>query len=334
MSDDTNKDNVVNFEKPKRPLRLTSKLLISESPLQVLPSLAAKIGLNEALMLQQIHYWISNELNQNIKNDRIWVYNTYSEWLKQFPFWSYRTIERTILSLESKKLITSGTFNKLSRDRTKWYTINYDELECLEIGTFRQNGVMQSAKMADPNPPNRHNALPEITTETSPDINKKNNKKSFEKEFEEFWNLSPNIRKKRKGSAFERFNKLLNEDYSYFEKIMSAWKKQIDEWEAAQTPMMYRTSPTYWLRDEGFNDEYLTGDQIREECSKNRSTGNGRYRQNGHGSNAGRPQSKREAGNSVIRAQAAEDIERARRAFLGIGEREVGSLAGPEAIGS
>ena len=34
-----------------------SKLLINEHPLQVLPSLATKIGLNEAIVLQQIHYW-------------------------------------------------------------------------------------------------------------------------------------------------------------------------------------------------------------------------------------------------------------------------------------
>ena len=34
------------------------RLLIDEPPLMVLPSLAAVIGLNEAIMLQQIHYWL------------------------------------------------------------------------------------------------------------------------------------------------------------------------------------------------------------------------------------------------------------------------------------
>lgn len=36
----------------------SSKLLIDEEPLQVLPGLAAVIGLNEALVVQQLHYWL------------------------------------------------------------------------------------------------------------------------------------------------------------------------------------------------------------------------------------------------------------------------------------
>jgi len=39
-------------------MQLSSSLLINESPLQVLPSLAVLVGLNEAIVLQQTHYWI------------------------------------------------------------------------------------------------------------------------------------------------------------------------------------------------------------------------------------------------------------------------------------
>ncbi len=35
-----------------------SKLLINENPIMIIPSLALKMGLNEAVVLQQIHYWI------------------------------------------------------------------------------------------------------------------------------------------------------------------------------------------------------------------------------------------------------------------------------------
>ncbi|WP_249366800.1 hypothetical protein [Neobacillus rhizophilus] len=35
-----------------------SKLLINENPVMIIPSLAVKIGLNEAVILQQIHYWV------------------------------------------------------------------------------------------------------------------------------------------------------------------------------------------------------------------------------------------------------------------------------------
>ncbi|HDE3362621.1 TPA: DnaD domain protein, partial [Staphylococcus aureus] len=37
-----------------------NKLLIDDYPIQVLPKLAELIGLNEAIVLQQIHYWLNN----------------------------------------------------------------------------------------------------------------------------------------------------------------------------------------------------------------------------------------------------------------------------------
>ena len=101
-------------------------LLVDEYPLIVLPSLAKEIGLNEAIMLQQIHFWIGKK--NNYKDGRYWVYNTYDEWLEQFPFWSLSTLKRTITSLSNKKLIIIGNFNKAKFDKTNWYTINYDAL--------------------------------------------------------------------------------------------------------------------------------------------------------------------------------------------------------------
>ena len=103
-------------------------LLIAEPPLQVLPSLAKAIGLNEAIVLQQIQYWIA--LEQGIvKDGRRWVYNTVEEWRKQFPFWSTDTIQRTLQSLRDKNLVDA---QKLSSDKWKhtlYYSINYNNLQ-------------------------------------------------------------------------------------------------------------------------------------------------------------------------------------------------------------
>ena len=67
-----------------------SKLLMNEVPLMVQPSLAVKIGLNEALFLHQLHYWLDRS-NKVVEGKR-WVYNTVEEWHEQFPFWSVRTL--------------------------------------------------------------------------------------------------------------------------------------------------------------------------------------------------------------------------------------------------
>jgi len=105
-----------------------TRLLINESPLMVLPTLAKHIGLNEAIILQQIHYWLDSRINNNIHRNVRWVYNSYNKWLEQFPFWSEKTIKRTILNLEQNGLIISDNFNSDKFNKTKWYTINYAKL--------------------------------------------------------------------------------------------------------------------------------------------------------------------------------------------------------------
>lgn len=103
-----------------------SNLLLDEQPLVVLPKLASLIGLNEAIALQQLHYWV--ERSKNEKEGTYWVYNTVEEWREQFPFWSKNTVIRTFEKLEKKELVSTGCFNRNKSDRTKWYTINYDQL--------------------------------------------------------------------------------------------------------------------------------------------------------------------------------------------------------------
>lgn len=110
-----------------------SRLLINEPPLQVLPSLAKEIGLNEAIMLQQMHYWLLKSANEftGVK----WFYKTLEEWQIEFPFWSAMTIRRTLGSLEKQKIIKIGNFNKKKFDKTKWYTIDYQRVNrrCVQI---------------------------------------------------------------------------------------------------------------------------------------------------------------------------------------------------------
>lgn len=125
-----------------------SKLLIDESPLQVLPSLACIIGLNEAIFLQQLHYWLKTSPTKKEHEGRVrsWIYNTYHSknsgngnttgWESNFPFWSARTIMRIVESLRDKKLIiTTDELNGSRTNRTLWYTIDYDELEKLSTVT-------------------------------------------------------------------------------------------------------------------------------------------------------------------------------------------------------
>lgn len=104
----------------------TSSLLIDESPLQVLPSLAVKIGLNEAIVLQQIHYLCKHA--GILHNVRLWIKKSAEDWQSQdFPFWSISTVKRILVSLKPF-LLTTIEWNETPFDKTLWYTIDYDSL--------------------------------------------------------------------------------------------------------------------------------------------------------------------------------------------------------------
>ncbi len=161
-----------------------SKLLINEPPLQVLPSLAVAIGLNEALFLQQLHYWLTATARykphyreyENV--NRPWIYNTYhikkdekeTGWQANFPFWSVRTIKRIVSSLKEKELIiVTDKFNTASSNRTLWYTIDYDKLVGYEKAST--SGTLDSDKLALSGGGQVGTLMTENTTETTTNIN-------------------------------------------------------------------------------------------------------------------------------------------------------------------
>lgn len=135
-----------------------STLLLDSQPLVVLPELACAIGLNEAIVVQQIHYWTerNKRSHTNFRDGHYWTYNTYAGWVKQFPWWSEHTIRRILKGLESSGIIVTGKYNNAGFDQTKWYRLDYGMVA--EKVPSVQNGQMEAAKMDRP--------IPETTTET------------------------------------------------------------------------------------------------------------------------------------------------------------------------
>lgn len=128
---------------------MASHLLINERPLQVLPRLAVLIGLNQALALQQVHYWLAtkaeHEDQRTLRDGHLWVFNSYARWQEQFPFWSVDTIQRLFRELEKEfqpagrdrrpargALVIAANFNARGFDHTKWVRIDYEEVRRLD----------------------------------------------------------------------------------------------------------------------------------------------------------------------------------------------------------
>lgn len=138
-----------------------SNLLINEPPLLVLPRLAKAIGLNEAIIVQQLHYWLENPKVGVTRDGFKWVFNTYDEWRENFPFWSIPTIQRTFISLEKRGIVISAQLDAKKHDQKKYYRINYDKLCAMEDINLMSS---KSAKRYDVK------GTTEITSETTKEI--------------------------------------------------------------------------------------------------------------------------------------------------------------------
>lgn len=166
----------------------TQNLLISEPPLQVLPSLAVKVGLNEAIVLQQFHYWLQR--STNVKDGYKWIYNSYPEWNKQFPFWSLNTLKRAIHRLEKNGYLISGNYNRAGFDKTKWYRINYEKMWVSQRSS--QNGSTINPNWDDGSSQNgltNTNRLPENTSINKKTLRQKHKNRVYDKD-SDYYKLS------------------------------------------------------------------------------------------------------------------------------------------------
>ncbi|XUA20692.1 conserved phage C-terminal domain-containing protein [Citrobacter sp. OP27] len=164
-------------------------LLMPSRPIVINPDLAFSIGLNEAIALQQVNYWLK-ETTSGLERDGVrWIYNTTEQWLEQFPFWSESTLKRTFTRLKALGVLRIEQLNKSQRDMTNYYTINYesellDEVKVTKSKSSKcavpsgQNDTMERVKLKRPIRSKRHDVIgsnwhddpTESTTENTTEI--------------------------------------------------------------------------------------------------------------------------------------------------------------------
>ncbi|MBD2302570.1 MULTISPECIES: hypothetical protein [Nostocales] len=110
---------------------MTSKLITPESPLLVPPLLASEIGLEEAVILQQIHYFC--QISKHIKGDgRRWFWKTLTDWGKTLPFLTISAIRRAIANLRDNfKLIDVCRHSEKTWYQANWFTVNVENVQAL-----------------------------------------------------------------------------------------------------------------------------------------------------------------------------------------------------------
>lgn len=131
--------------------------------------LIRKVGFQEAVILSQIHYWVQKNKRdgRNFHDGRYWTFNSFEKWHEQFFWWDIRTLKRYFSKLKNAGYIIVGNYNKYRRDRTKWYTLNYEllpelqdepskEPESEEMTKCKNVTMLQSDKMPLPLPENTY----------------------------------------------------------------------------------------------------------------------------------------------------------------------------------
>ena len=161
---------------------MKQSLVLAEPPIPVLPSLAVAIGLNAAIVYQQIFFLTQNVRGGREINGEQYVWNTYEQWHDIFPWWSIRTIERIISDLEQRGLI--GSCQPDGRmSRKKYYCIKqgmFNQLTYEQLKEFKSDSAKMSYSHADkltPSYPDKMaGSLTETTTKNTTDINTRQQK--------------------------------------------------------------------------------------------------------------------------------------------------------------
>lgn len=243
-------------------------LLISEPPLQVIPSLAVALkSSDKAIMLQQIHYWLLR--SKNIVDGHRWVFNTVKGWHEQFPWLAEKTVQRYLKDLCDRGLLITANYNKANFDRTKWYRIDYDALDNLTYskGTDSPNGEgltvpLERDSLTQPIPI-------DYTLDYTENTNKVKSKNltasDLKQEFEKLWEQYPKYRKQGKQRACSSYThwRKSSKDNT-FEKAQDQLKKYLNHIKVQHVPTQFIKAAKTWFAN--IDDEY---DQAPEQAKKN-----------------------------------------------------------------
>ena len=87
------------------------------------PEIAKQVGLNAAVIYQNILWWAEkNAANGKHYHDGLWwTYNSVSAFAELFPYLTGKQIRTALDKLVQEGLLATGRFNKSAYDQTKWY---------------------------------------------------------------------------------------------------------------------------------------------------------------------------------------------------------------------
>lgn len=110
---------------PQRAATMSSKLLLDEQLLCYQPALVRRLGLTEAAIVQQLHYWAQR--STNVHDGHRWVYKTYSDWSDEIGI-SSKAVRGALDRLRAREIVIAEQSPVNPLDRTLWWRIDHSKL--------------------------------------------------------------------------------------------------------------------------------------------------------------------------------------------------------------
>ena len=237
-------------------------LLFNFRPLVINPQLAERIGLNEAIVLQQLKYWL-NETESGVDYEgRRWVYNTIDQWQKQFPFWSPETVKRALTSLQKQGLVSAEKLAKAKHDHTNHYAINYQSVALFDQVNMTRSEEVNLTQSDGSERPLLHT---EITTKTTTQTSSSKSANQLDG-FERFYKLYP---RKQKRPAAERAWKKLDLSSELQELLIEALAEHCKQVDWIKEGGQYIPLPASWLNDRRWEDVLKSGTTAKASAYNN-----------------------------------------------------------------
>ena len=109
--------------------------------------IATKIGVDEAIMLNNFVYWLAKNKanNKNFFDGNFWTFNSVRAYCELFPFWKESQIKRILKSLIDQNVLVVGNYNQSAYDRTNWYSLSNEYIYLIDW-TISTNGKDENSQ--------------------------------------------------------------------------------------------------------------------------------------------------------------------------------------------
>lgn len=201
------------------------------------PDIAHKVGVNAAVIYQNILFWAKkNHANQrNLHDGHVWTFNSVKAWAYLFPYLTPKQIRLALQKLEAEGLIVSGNYNKSAYDRTKWYGISAYLFGQIDLPSQANEIVQEGEPIPDSKPDTKSDNKHIAQTERD--------------RFDEFWCEVP--RKIGKGQARRAWSAALKKADA--DTIISGVRRYAAERRGED--QKFTAHPATWLNGERWEDE-------------------------------------------------------------------------------